>query len=92
MEKCTYCVQRINAARVDAKKRGSRIADGAIVTACQQACPAGAITFGNIADPKSAVSKKRASKRKFDMLPELNTKNRTLYLAKIRNPHPEIEA
>lgn len=98
MEKCTFCIQRINEARKDAKKAfhaGERDKpdpkDGEIVTACQQACPTQAITFGNVADPESRVSKKKTQPRNYTLLPELNTRNRTTYLAKIRNPHPEIE-
>jgi len=91
MEKCTYCVQRINEARIEAKKESREIADGEIVTACQQACPTRAITFGNIADAGSAVSHKRADKRTYGLLTELNTRPRTTYLGKVRNPHPELE-
>jgi molybdopterin-containing oxidoreductase family iron-sulfur binding subunit len=91
MEKCTYCVQRLNEVRIEAKKRGESIADGAAVTACQQACPTQAIVFGNIADPKSKVSAAKKEARNYSILPELNTFNRTTYLARLRNPNPEME-
>ncbi|MFP6581854.1 MAG: TAT-variant-translocated molybdopterin oxidoreductase [Candidatus Hydrogenedentota bacterium] len=92
MEKCTYCVQRINKARIDAKKNDSTAADGTVITACQQACPAGAITFGNMLDESSKVARNRASARNYAILADLNTKPRTTYLAKITNPNPEIKA
>jgi Fe-S-cluster-containing dehydrogenase component len=91
MEKCTYCVQRINAARIEAKKDGRQIADGEIVTACQQVCPTKAITFGNINDAKSGIAAARKQARNYSLLEDLNTKPRTTYLAKITNPNPEIE-
>lgn len=86
MEKCTYCVQRIEAAKIDSRKEGrTSIADGAIVTACQAACPTGAIEFGNVADPESRVSKAKADVRTYGMLSQLNVKPRTTYLSRIRN-------
>jgi molybdopterin-containing oxidoreductase family iron-sulfur binding subunit len=91
MEKCTYCVQRINAARIQAKKEERTIRDGEIVTACQAACPTEAIVFGNINDPNSRVSRLKADSLNYGLLTELNTRPRTSYLARLRNPHPEIE-
>jgi len=90
MEKCTYCVQRISSVRIESEKRGSPIRDGEIKTACQQACPAGAIVFGNIHDRESAVAAMKAEPLNYGLLTELNTRPRTTYLAKVWNPNPEI--
>ena len=92
MEKCTYCNQRINNARIDAKREGRMIRDGEVKTACQVACPSGAIIFGDKRMKDNEISKSRADKRNYLMLEELNTKPRTTYLSKVTNPNPEVNA
>ncbi len=90
MEKCTYCVQRINAAKIKSEEENRLIRDGEIITACQSACPTEAIVFGNINDPNSKVAKLKAQTRDYGLLEDLNTRPRTTYLARVRNPNPEI--
>jgi len=91
MEKCTYCVQRINHARVAAKLEDRKIRDGEVLTACQSACPTEAIVFGDINDPNSRVSQLKKSPLDYPLLAELNTRPRTTYLAVVRNPNTELE-
>jgi MoCo/4Fe-4S cofactor protein with predicted Tat translocation signal len=90
MEKCTYCVQRIEEVRHRAKHENRPIQDGEIVTACAQACPTDAITFGDINDPQSRVAALKKDPRNYGLLVELNTRPRTTYLAAVLNPNPEL--
>ncbi len=91
MEKCTYCVQRIQAAKIDADKEGRAIRDGEIVTACQQACPTDAIVFGNQNDKGSRIARLKAEERSYGVLADLNYRPRTSYVAGVSNPNLELE-
>ncbi|MGA9671631.1 MAG: TAT-variant-translocated molybdopterin oxidoreductase [Terracidiphilus sp.] len=91
MEKCSYCVQRITAARIEADKENRAIADGEVVTACQQACPASAITFGNLNDKGSRVAKLQEDERSYAVLADQNTRPRTKYVAAVLNTNSELE-
>jgi Fe-S-cluster-containing dehydrogenase component len=90
MEKCTYCVQRITKGRIAAEKEDRRVRDGEIQTACQQVCPANAIIFGDINDPKSSVRQLKSHARDYGVLEELNTRPRTTYMAAVLNPNPDM--
>lgn len=92
MEKCSFCVQRIQAGKLEAKKEGRPLRDGEIKTACQQACPTSAIVFGDLNDPESTVSKRAAEPRGYYALSELNVRPSVRYLVKVRNqelPQPQ---
>jgi len=91
MEKCTYCVQRIQSAKIVAKNERRDLKDGEIVSACQQVCPTEAIVFGDLSDKNSRVSKLQGDDRAYGLLAEFNFKPRTAYLAKLRNPNPALE-
>jgi len=90
MEKCTYCIQRIQEAKIGAELENRPVRDGEIVTACEAVCPTEAIVFGNINDPNSRVAKMKADRRNYSLLSDLNTRPRTTYLGALRNPNPEI--
>jgi molybdopterin-containing oxidoreductase family iron-sulfur binding subunit len=90
MEKCTYCVQRIQSARVQSKVESRKIGGDEVRTACQQVCPSQAIVFGDLNDPASAVSQAHGNARAYTLLAELNNKPRNRFLARIRNPHPML--
>jgi len=90
MEKCTFCIQRIKRFKGVAKRDGRTVADGEIMTACEQACPTKAIRFGNVSDPNSEVSRLKQNSRNYAMLGELNIRPRTSYLARLRNPNPAL--
>jgi MoCo/4Fe-4S cofactor protein with predicted Tat translocation signal len=95
MEKCTYCVQRINQARITAEKEGRSIRDGEVITACQAACPSSAIVFGDLNDPRSHVSQLKDNKQNpldYALLGELNTRPRTTYCASVSNPNPRLKS
>jgi molybdopterin-containing oxidoreductase family iron-sulfur binding subunit len=91
MEKCTYCVQRIRRAQIRSRAEGSELADGDVVTACQEACPTGVFAFGDVSDPESNVSRWYARRRIYAVLHELGTRPRTRYLARIDNVNRELE-
>jgi len=90
MEKCTYCIQRINSARIDARNEERRLEDGDFQTACQQVCPTRAISFGDLNNPESDVSRRKRSPRDYGILTELSTEPRTTYMARLRNPNPKM--
>ena len=90
MEKCSYCVQRISKARIEAGREDREIRDGEIVTACQQACPTEAIVFGDMNDPESRVARRKKQPLDYGILTELGTRPRTTYLAKLRNPEEHL--
>jgi molybdopterin-containing oxidoreductase family iron-sulfur binding subunit len=91
MEKCTYCIQRIQWAKIESEKEGRKVRDGEIKTACQSVCPTEAIIFGNINDEQSAVARLKREPRNYSLLADLNTQPRTTYLASLRNPNEEIK-
>lgn len=92
MEKCSYCVQRIQHAKIEAEKEMRPIREGEVITACQAACPTEAIVFGDINDRNSRVAQMKRDPRNYALLAELQTQPRTTYLAAVRNPNPDINA
>jgi Fe-S-cluster-containing dehydrogenase component len=90
MEKCTYCIQRIETGKIAAKRDDRALRDGDIATACEQACPTRAIVFGDLADAASRVAALRRADRRYALLGDLNLRPRTTYLARLRNPHPNL--
>jgi Fe-S-cluster-containing dehydrogenase component len=90
MEKCTYCVQRVRRVQRQAILENRPIQDGEMITACQQACPARAITFGDLMDPTSEVVRQKQNPRRYEVLSEYNFKPRTSYLGRVRNPNPRL--
>jgi molybdopterin-containing oxidoreductase family iron-sulfur binding subunit len=91
MEKCTYCVQRIRSADIEAQREGRRIGDRDLLTACQAVCPAQAIVFGDLGNENSAVYQWKEEPTNYALLAGLNTQPRTTYLAALRNPNPDLE-
>jgi molybdopterin-containing oxidoreductase family iron-sulfur binding subunit len=90
MEKCSYCIQRIQEAKINTEKQGRRIRDGEILTACQQVCPTQAISFGDLNDPNAKVTKQQALKRNYGLLDDLNTRPRTTYLGYVKNSNEAL--
>jgi MoCo/4Fe-4S cofactor protein with predicted Tat translocation signal len=90
MEKCTFCVQKINQAKIKVNNENRELVDGDVVSACQQSCPADAIVFGDLTDPNSKISLAKKENRDYALLGELNLKPRVTYLAKLRNPNPAL--
>jgi molybdopterin-containing oxidoreductase family iron-sulfur binding subunit len=90
MEKCNYCVQRIQSAKIQAELEDRKLHDGEVVTACQAVCPTEAIVFGDVNDPNSRVSKLKQNERNYSLLGDLNTRPRTTYLGQLKNPNPQI--
>jgi Fe-S-cluster-containing dehydrogenase component len=92
MEKCSYCIQRVNSARIQSEVSGQPIKDGDVRTACQQACPTNAIVFGDLNDTSSQVRKLKETPLNYALLGELGTRPRTTYLARVTNPNPQMKA
>jgi molybdopterin-containing oxidoreductase family iron-sulfur binding subunit len=90
MEKCTYCVQRITEGKLRADREHRPLQDREITTACQDSCPTQAISFGDMNDSKSEVAARKHNQRDYSLLEELNVRPRTTYMARVRNPHPEL--